>query len=258
MAVLRVLYHAHDLVHFLRTRRSRLTPESHADGIRTQSQLLCERLVHDGHTRRLSRVAIVEVTSRYYGDAQRLEIIRANCAEIRVLSLRRVVAVNPDGVAPAHPAQRDDVRVSRRIHSGNSTDPVEQLPLKRAPPFYGNLQARVIESGDQHAVCAESRIVSQQISQATREQQRTEQQHQRQRHLRHHQRSAESQPPARCRHAAAAGLHRRARSGARSPQRGSQPEQHTRHQRCPEQKCEQPPVQLEVERHRIVLRAQVR
>ena len=126
---------------------------------------------------------LVEVAPGQHRNAQRLEILRTDRAEIRILPLRRIVAVNPHRVAPALAAERNDIRVGCRIHAGNGPYPVEQLPLERSAPLHRNLQARKVQPGDQHTLCLKPRIIRQQIPQALGEQQRAEQQHQRQRHL---------------------------------------------------------------------------
>ena len=54
-------------------------------GICSQPKLFGECLVHDRHTRGLRRVVVIEIASGEDRNAQRLEVVRADAAEIRLL-----------------------------------------------------------------------------------------------------------------------------------------------------------------------------
>ena len=85
--VFRILYQADDLVQLLGARRSGLTPEARSNRICAQPELFGECLVHDGHTWGLAGVVVIEIAPGDDRNAQRIEVIRADATEVRILPL---------------------------------------------------------------------------------------------------------------------------------------------------------------------------
>ena len=115
-----------------------------------------------------------------------------------------------------------------------------------------------VDAGHDDAVAVEARIDVDEILQAAREQERADEQHERERDLGDDERAPDADALAAGRQAAAADLEDAVRADPRRLQRGRKAEDHARADREGGGEPEHPPVEAEVEDHRLVGRGDER